>query len=63
LTSQNTESFNIEEVRELREQQKNKSINDFVIVRALGRGAFGRVMLARDKTDGTHFLIQTSSTR
>lgn len=61
LTSQNTESFALEEALEFN-QQKNKSINDFVIVRALGHGAFGRVMLAQDRADCTLEVTQRSFT-
>lgn len=62
LTSQNTESFfdvSYSNIKETAQDQKSlqKSIQDFEVVRGLGKGAFGQVFLVKDKDKRNQIII------
>jgi hypothetical protein len=48
LTSLNTSSYDLQTPRESRRKQ-NRNISDFKVIRVLGQGSFGKVMLVEDK--------------
>lgn len=50
LTSMNTPSYDLEILRQER-RKHDKNISDFKVIRVLGQGSFGKVMLVEDKED------------
>lgn len=54
-------AFSQAERSSAREMRRRKSIDDFEILTVIGRGAFGEVMLVRDRLDKAHGDDQASS--
>lgn len=47
----NTPSYDFDALRE-RKSRHHRNISDFKVVRVLGQGSFGKVMLVEDTTSG-----------
>ncbi len=53
------EELRKEEIKEMRQTRKGLTIDDFIPLKIIGKGAFGQVRLAKKKDTGEVFALKT----